>query len=163
MSRCGFLSVRYLEVKIRCKNTSDQGQCPLFGVRRWSLLGGRQCITSMGFSIRDQSFVRSRECVRFSECPLREVLLYIESSIPILVHHCTPALYSSAEELVVFILQTISISFPSSTLSMAYCLRLVHVCVQFSCNAGTNLVIAVLFQFHYQTQFSYSQISHSLQ
>ena len=30
----------------------------------------------MGFSIRDYNFVRSRECVRFSECPLREVLLY---------------------------------------------------------------------------------------
>ena len=43
------------------------------------------------------------------------------------------------------------ISFPSSTLSMAYCLRLVHVCVQFSCNTGTNLVKAVLFQFLYQT------------
>ena len=27
-------------------------------------------------SIRDWHFVRSREYVRFSECPLREVLLY---------------------------------------------------------------------------------------
>ena len=31
----------------------------------------------MGFSIRDWRLVRSRECVRFSECPLREVLLYM--------------------------------------------------------------------------------------
>ena len=29
-----------------------------------------------GFSIRDWSFVRSRELVSFSECPFREVLLY---------------------------------------------------------------------------------------
>ena len=38
MSRCGFRSVRYLEVKIRCKNALGRG-C--------------QCITSIGFSIRD--------------------------------------------------------------------------------------------------------------
>ena len=30
----------------------------------------------MGFSIETRSFVRSRECVRFSECPFSEVLLY---------------------------------------------------------------------------------------
>ena len=30
----------------------------------------------MGFSIRVKCLVRSRECVRFTECPLREVLLY---------------------------------------------------------------------------------------
>ena len=32
---------------------------------------------AMGLSIRDPNFVRSRESVRFSECPHREVLLYI--------------------------------------------------------------------------------------
>jgi len=85
MSRCGFRIVHYLEEKIHYKNALGPRIVLLFGVWRWSLLGvwrwsllrGCQCMTSMGFSIRDYSFVRSRECVRFLECPLREVLLYI--------------------------------------------------------------------------------------
>ena len=38
MSRCGFRSVRYLEVKIRCKNfgTKDSVRCSEFRVGRFS-------------------------------------------------------------------------------------------------------------------------------
>jgi len=70
--RRGFWSVPYLEVEIRCKNALGPRIVSAVGVGRWSLLRRCQC---MGFSIRDQSFVHSRVCVRFSVCPLREVLL----------------------------------------------------------------------------------------
>ena len=45
MSRCGFRSVRYLELKIRCKNAL--GPRIVSTVWRWLLLEGCQCITNM--------------------------------------------------------------------------------------------------------------------
>ena len=42
---------------------------------------GFETYTSMGFSVRDSNFARSKECVRFSECPLREVPLYIHVAV----------------------------------------------------------------------------------
>ena len=53
MSRWGFRSVRYLEVKIRCKNALGPRIVSAVRSLEGSLLGGCQCITSMGFSIRD--------------------------------------------------------------------------------------------------------------
>ena len=53
MSRCGFRSVRYLEVKIRCKNAL--GLRMVSAVRSLEVVASRRlpiCITSMGFSIR---------------------------------------------------------------------------------------------------------------
>ena len=56
MSRCGFRSVRYLEVKIRCKNALGPRiysvRCSEFGGGRFSEVANVLQL-SMGFSIRD--------------------------------------------------------------------------------------------------------------
>lgn len=55
----------------RGKNVSQKAFGTEISVRCPEFRGG------MGFSIGTRSFVCSKECVRFSECPLSEVLLYL--------------------------------------------------------------------------------------
>ena len=53
--------------------------CPLSGIEKRPLLGGCFSITTMLISIRNTELVRCREVVRFSEGPLSEARLYLES------------------------------------------------------------------------------------
>ena len=76
MSKCGFRSVCYLEVKIHCFGTKDCVRCSEFRGGRFSEVANVLQVWDFQFVTRTLSALGSWECVHFSECPLREVLLY---------------------------------------------------------------------------------------
>ena len=69
--------------------TEDSVRCSEFGGGRfsevanvlqvWDFQSVTRALSALG-SVSASRSVRSRECVRFSECPLREVLLYLLKS-----------------------------------------------------------------------------------
>ena len=77
MSRCGFRSVRYLEVKICCKNTLGSGRFSEVAnvLQVWDFQSVTRTLSALGS-------VSASCSVRFSECPFREVLLYSVLSQP---------------------------------------------------------------------------------
>ena len=77
MSWWGFRSVRYLEVKVHCTNafnlSKDSVRCSEFGGGRFSEVANvLQVWDSQSVTIA----LSALGSVHFSECPLREVLLY---------------------------------------------------------------------------------------
>ena len=69
--------VRYRRCASIGKCRSVRETCPLFGIRRCPLFGSCKCIASRGIAVGTSAVVRYSGDVRYWECPLSEVPLYI--------------------------------------------------------------------------------------